>query len=39
MYAYEHAFSDEEAWEWLRRQQERYARDGIGLCGGGKVQW
>ena len=31
MYAYEHAFSDEEAWEWLRRQQERYARDGIGL--------
>ena len=31
MYAYEHAFSDEEAWEWLRRQQERYARDGMGL--------
>lgn len=31
MYAYEHAFPDEEAWEWLRRQQDRYARDGIGL--------
>jgi len=31
MYAYEHAFSDREAWDWLRRQQERYARDGIGL--------
>ena len=23
MYAYEHAFSDQEAWEWLRRQQAR----------------
>ena len=33
MYAYEHAFSDEEAWEWLRRQQERYARDVVGQCG------
>lgn len=31
MYAYEHAFPDDEAWDWLRRQQERYARDGIGL--------
>ena len=31
MYAYEHAFPDEEAWEWLHRQQQRYARDGIGL--------
>ena len=31
MYAYEHAVSDEEAWAWLGRQQERYARDGIGL--------
>ena len=31
MYAYEHAFPDEEAWEWLRRQQERYRRDGFGL--------
>ncbi len=31
MYAYEHAFLEEEAWEWLLRQQERYARDGIGL--------
>lgn len=31
MYAYAHAFPEEEAWEWLRRQQERYARDGIGL--------
>ena len=31
MYAYEHAFSLEEAWDWLRRQQERYRRDGFGL--------
>ena len=31
MYAYEHAFSDKEAWDWLRRQQERYRRDGFGL--------
>lgn len=31
MYAYEHAFSDEETWAWLRRQQERYAHDGFGL--------
>ena len=31
MYAYEHAFPDDESWDWLRRQQERYARDGIGL--------
>ena len=31
MYAYEHAFPDDEAWEWLRRQRERYRRDGIGL--------
>ena len=31
MYAYEHAFADDEAWAWLRRQQERYARDGMGL--------
>lgn len=31
MYAYEHAFSDQEAWDWLRRQQERYRRDGFGL--------
>ncbi|WP_343208594.1 GNAT family N-acetyltransferase [Anaerolentibacter hominis] len=31
MYAYEHAFSDEEAWNWLHRQQERYRRDGFGL--------
>ena len=33
MYAYEHAFSEEEAWDWLRRQQERYRRDGFGLWG------
>ena len=33
MYAYEHAFSDEEVCLWLRRQQERYARDGFGLWG------
>src|SRR5699024_5557234 len=31
MYAYEHAFSEEEARDWLRRQRGRYARDGIGL--------
>ena len=31
MYAYEHAFSDQEAWEWLHRQQARYRRDGFGL--------
>ena len=31
MYAYEHAFSDEEARDWLTRQIERYARYGVGL--------
>lgn len=31
MYAYEHGFSDGEAWDWLRRQQGRYKRDGFGL--------
>ena len=31
MYAYGHAFSEEEAWDWLRRQRERYVRDGFGL--------
>ena len=31
MYAYEHAFSEEEARDWLRRQRDRYTRDGIGL--------
>lgn len=31
MYAYEHAFSDEEAWAWLHNQQQRYRRDGFGL--------
>ena len=31
MYAYEHAFSDQEAWEWLCRQQARYRKDGFGL--------
>ncbi|MCI9274272.1 MAG: GNAT family N-acetyltransferase [Clostridiales bacterium] len=31
MYAYEHAFSDEEAWEWLNRQMQRYHDDGFGL--------
>ena len=30
MRAYEHAFSDEEAREWLARQQRRRARDGLG---------
>ena len=24
MYAYGHAFSDREVWDWLRRQQARY---------------
>ena len=31
MYAYEHAFSEREVWEWLERQQTRYRRDGFGL--------
>lgn len=31
MYAYEHAFSDEEAEEWLARQLNRYKNDGFGL--------
>lgn len=31
MYAYEHAFSDEEAHEWLDRQMSRYKNDGFGL--------
>lgn len=31
MYAYEHAFSDQEAWDWLHNQQTRYRRDGFGL--------
>lgn len=31
MYAYEGAFSEDEARDWLRRQQERYRRDGVGL--------
>lgn len=31
MYAYEHAFSDEEAQKWLDRQLERYKNDGFGL--------
>ena len=31
MYAYERAFDTQEAWDWLRRQQERYRRDGFGL--------
>ena len=31
MYAYEHAFSDEEVTDWLERQQRRYAVDGFGL--------
>ena len=32
MYAYEHAFSDEEVRDWLERQQRRYRADGFGLC-------
>jgi RimJ/RimL family protein N-acetyltransferase len=31
MYAYEHAFSDEEAKTWLSKQFERYNKDGYGL--------
>lgn len=31
MYAYEHAFSDEEVQEWLNRQVERYNQYGFGL--------
>ncbi len=31
MYAYEHAFSDEEVREWLERQRKRYREDGFGL--------
>lgn len=31
MYAYEHAFSDEEVWDWLNRQIARYNRWGFGL--------
>lgn len=31
MYAYEHAFSDAEVWEWLERQLDRYDRFGFGL--------
>ncbi|WP_414734470.1 GNAT family N-acetyltransferase [Christensenella hongkongensis] len=31
MYAYEHAFSDDEVSEWLCRQLSRYEKDGFGL--------
>ena len=31
MRAYEHAFSDEECIEWLKKQQKRYEEDGFGL--------
>lgn len=31
MYAYEHAFGDEEAQNWLDRQMERYQEHGFGL--------
>ncbi len=31
MYAYEHAFSDQEVQEWLDRQLRRYEEDGFGL--------
>ena len=31
MYAYEHAFSDEEVQDWLDRQIERYEKYGFGL--------
>lgn len=31
MYAYEHAFSDDEAWGWLHNQIRRYREEGFGL--------
>ena len=31
MYAYEHAFSNEEVHQWLARQMRRYREDGFGL--------
>ncbi len=31
MYAYEHAFSDQEVNDWLQKQLQRYQRDGFGL--------
>ena len=31
MYAYAHAFSEQEAWAWLRNQQRRYREDGFVL--------
>lgn len=31
MYAYAHAFSDEEVQDWLDRQRQRYSQDGFGL--------
>lgn len=31
MYAYEHAFSDEEVINWFENQQRRYKEDGFGL--------
>lgn len=31
MYAYEHAFSDQEVTDWLNKQQLRYQTDGFGL--------
>lgn len=31
MTAYEHAFAEDEVWDWLRRQRERYRQDGYGL--------
>lgn len=33
MYAYEHAFSDQEVHEWLDRQLSRYQQNGLGLLG------
>ena len=33
MYAYEHAFDDQEAQEWLDRQRARYVEYGFGLWG------
>ena len=31
MYAYEHAFSDEEADQWMKNQMDRYRKFGFGL--------
>ena len=32
MYAFEHPYSDEEIWEGIHKQFERYEKDGFGVC-------